>query len=198
MLDYCYGDYTPGPLPNATVSASDIHKNVTACSNRTAAFHFDPTTILQQKLNESGVGITLADLNWPADIQKGLDALHIIQTTYFVLYCIAIGLIALSLITSILALFTSGRLSACLNVMLATLAFLGIALASALVTAVIVKGVDVINKYGAEVGVSAQKGNKFLALTWAATGVMLIAMLWWCFETCFGHRRRERSYAPKA
>ena len=124
MLDYCYGDYTPSPLPNATLSAKDIHKNVTACSNRTAAFHFDPTTILQQKLNESGVGITLADLNWPADIQKGLDALHIIQTTYFVLYCIAVGLIFLALISSLLALFTAGRLSACLNVMLASLAFL--------------------------------------------------------------------------
>jgi hypothetical protein len=190
LLDYCYGDYTPGPVPNATLSSKSIHKNLTACSNRTAMYKFDPTQIIQEQLDKSGVNITLDDLNWPADIQKGINALHIVQTAAFILYCIAIGLIGLSLLFSLPAIFSAGRLAACVNVLVSILAFLAIGLASALITAVMVKGVSVVNKYGKEIGVEAHKGNKFLGITWAATGLMLIAMAWWCFETCLGHRKR--------
>jgi hypothetical protein len=37
----------------------------------------------------------------------------------------------------------------------------------------------VINKYGGDIGVSADRGNKFLALTWAATAAMFIAVIVW-------------------
>ncbi|KAF1999425.1 integral membrane protein-like protein [Amniculicola lignicola CBS 123094] len=199
LLDYCYGSYVPGVMPNATVKSSQIHKSVKSCSNQTAMGAFDPTTIIQQALNDSGLDITLQDLNWPEDIQTGINALKIIQKTAFVLYCIAIGLIFLSLIAALPALFAQGRLAACLNVMVAALAFLAIGLASALVTAVIVKGSNVINKYGDEIGVEAHKGGKFLAITWSATVLMFIVMGMWMFETCIGHRRRERrsTYVPK-
>jgi hypothetical protein len=195
ILDYCFGNYIPGVMPNATLAASDIHKNVTDCSNMTALFHFNPTEIVEQRLNESGLNVTLGDLNWPADIQRGIDALHVLQTAVFVLYCIAIGLIFVSLVTAILAFFASGRLSACVNVLVASLAFLAIGLASALITAVGVKGVEVINQHGRQIGLEAHRGNKFLAITWAATGVMLIALIWWIVETCVGRRKRGQSYA---
>jgi hypothetical protein len=166
----------------------------------TALYSFNPTEILEHALNESGVDITLPDLDWPADIQKGIDALRILQKAVFVLYCIAIALIFISLIAAVPAIFSSGRMAACLNIMVTTLAFLSVGIASALVTAVIVKGVTVINKYGNEIGVEAQKGGKFLALTWAATALMFITILVWTFETCFGNRRRQRrdaEYVPK-
>ncbi|PVH98574.1 hypothetical protein DM02DRAFT_719264 [Periconia macrospinosa] len=199
LLDYCYGQYTPAETPNATVSASDIKKNVTGCSNQTAMFYFDPKEILEEALNKSGTGVTLEDLNWPDDIQKGLDALRIVSLTAFVLYCIAIGLIFLALIAALPALFAQGRLTACLNWMVGILAFLAIGLASALVTAVIVKGSDLVNEHGNPVGVEAQRGNKFLALTWAATGLMLITLVVWSFEICFGsgsRRSRRNAYPP--
>jgi hypothetical protein len=197
ILDYCYGDYTPGPVPNATLSSKDIHKNLTACSNTTAPFHFDPTAIIQQKLNESGVDITLDDLNWPEDIQKGIDALNALETTMFVLYCIAIGFIGISFLAALPAVFAAGRLAACVNVMFASLGFLAIGLASALVTAVIVKASNIINKYGREIGLEAQRGGKFLTITWVATGLMLLALVFWMFEVCFGHRRRRDTYVHK-
>ncbi|KAF2467539.1 uncharacterized protein BDR25DRAFT_63480 [Lindgomyces ingoldianus] len=197
ILDYCYGDYVPTPLANATVSSSDIHKNVTRCSNRTAMFHFDPTEALQRSLNQSGVDITLDDLQWPKDIQNGIDAIKILQETVFVLYCISIGLIFLALIAAFPALIAAGRMAACLNVMVASVAFIAIGLASAIVTAFIVKGSHLINKYGNEIGVEAHRGGRFLAITWAATALMFITLLLWCFETCIGHRRKERYVAPK-
>ncbi|KAF2739154.1 integral membrane protein-like protein [Polyplosphaeria fusca] len=197
LLDYCYGDYTPAALANATVKQDDIHKNISGCSNRTAAFAFNPTTIIENALNESGVDVSLQDLNWPDDIQRGIDALRILTKTMFILYCIAIGFIGVSLLAALPAVFASGRLAACLNILVATLAFIAIGLASALSTAVIVKGADVINKYGQEVGVEAHKGSKFMAITWAATAAMFVALVLWCVETCIGHRRRRGTYVAK-
>ncbi|PSN60845.1 integral membrane protein-like protein [Corynespora cassiicola Philippines] len=193
LLDYCYGQYTPVEAANGTVSQSDISKNVTGCSNQTAMFWFNPTEILERKLNESGVGVSLDDLNWPQDIQAGLDALRIVSVTSFVLYCIAIGLIFVSLVATAVAFFGSGRLSACLNFMLAFLAFLAVGIASGLMTAVVVKGSSVINEYGNQIGVQAHRGNKFLAITWAATALVFIAMCYWTVETCFPSGRRNNA-----
>ncbi|KAF1951837.1 integral membrane protein-like protein [Byssothecium circinans] len=195
LLDFCYGQYTPAELPNATLSLKDIDKNVTGCSNRTAMFWFDPQEILERALNRSGVDVTLEDLRWPDDIQRGLDALRVVSVASFVLYCVAIALIFLAFVAAILAVFTSGRLLPCLNLMLGILAFLAIGLASALITAVIVKGGDVVNQYGNDIGVEAKKGGKFMALTWAATGLVFVTLFVWCFEVCCSGRGRRRGYA---
>ena len=197
ILDYCYGDYTPAPLGNSTLKQSDIHKNVTGCSNRTAMYEFNVTRILEQALNDSGVDVTLGDLNWPDDIQKGIDGLNALFKAQFVLYCIAIGFIAIALLSSLWGLFPRGRLTACCNFMVSLLAFLAIGLASALVTAVIVKGSDVINKYGKEIGIESHKGGKFMALTWAATGLMFLVVLDWIFEFCIGHRKHKAATYTK-
>jgi hypothetical protein len=55
-------------------------------------------------------------------------------------------------------------MSACINFLIATLAFLAIGLASALVTAVMVKGMNIINDKGKDIGLAASWGGKFLAL----------------------------------
>ncbi|CAO2656636.1 Nn.00g054390.m01.CDS01 [Neocucurbitaria sp. VM-36] len=197
MLNYCYGQYTPAEAANETVSESDISKNATGCSKSQAMYKFDPTQILEEALNKTtGVDVTLQDLEWPEDIQNGIAALNALMAAMFVLYIIAICLIFVALVAAVFAILASGRLSACLNFLVATLAFLAIGLASALVTAVIVKGSDIINKYGNDIGVEAKWGSKFLALTWAATGVMLVALLAWIVEFCIGRRHKKRqSYA---
>jgi hypothetical protein len=197
LLDYCFGQFTPAETPNATLQLGEIDKNVTGCSNRTAMFWFNPEEILEQALNRTGLGVTLDDLKWPQDIQRGLDALRIVGITSFVLYCISIALIFLALVSAFPAIFSSGRLAACLNLMVTILAFLAIGLASALVTAVAVKGSSIINQYGNEVGVHASRGGKFLALTWAATALMFITLVAWSVEICFGHRKRQVSYGSK-
>jgi hypothetical protein len=197
MLDYCYGTYTPQPVPNDTVHANDIHRNVTACSNATAMYNFDPAQALQDSLNRSGVDITLSDLQWPQQIQDALNALRIAAKAAFVLYCIGIAVAFCAFITSILGIFSSGRLVAFVNVLTSIVAFLALGIASALVTAIMVKGSNAINKYGREIGVEANRGNNFLAITWAATGAMLLAIIIWSLECCVGHRRRPRTYADK-
>lgn len=193
IMDYCEGYYRPGPLPNATLSKSDIRKNVTSCSNHTAMYNFDPAQILQEELDNSGHGyINLVDdLNWPEDVTKGIKALRIAFRATFVLYCIAVGFIGVALILACISFFFEGRLSAFINVAVDWLAFVVVGIASAIATAVGVKGTDVINKYGDDIGISASYGSKFLIITWVATGLMLVASILWCCDCIVGRRRRR-------
>ncbi|KAH6638176.1 actin cortical patch SUR7/pH-response regulator pali [Boeremia exigua] len=193
MLNYCEGQYTPAEAPNATVSESDISKNVTECSKNRAMYKFDPTQIIEDALNRTtGLDVTLDDLNWPEDIDTGIKTLNALMGAMFVLYCIAIALIFVALLAAAAAVLLSGRLSACVNFLISVLAFLSIGLASALVTAVIVKASNIINDKGNEIGLVAHYGGKFLALTWAATGLMLVVVLTWVVEFCIGRRHNKQ------
>lgn len=114
ILDYCEGYYTPGPVPNLTTTVSE---NVTHCSNETAMFHFNPASIIQSELKP---GINLTDLKWPSAIQDGIRAIELASKVMFVIYCIGAATIGLALVGALLGLFLSGRLSAVVNIMVAT------------------------------------------------------------------------------
>ena len=181
-------------MPNATISKSDISKNVTACSNRTAMYNFDPRQMLQRELNESGHGnINLTDLGWPDEVDDAIHAHEVVSNAMFVLYCIGIAFAGLALIAALVSIFLSGRLSAFVNIVIDLIAFLAVGIASALATAIAVKAAKVINDKGDRVGISAQKGNKFMILTWVATGCLFVASLVWCFDCVVGRRNKNRN-----
>jgi hypothetical protein len=190
MLDYCYGQYTPAEVANSTVKQSDISKNVTACSQSKAMYKFDPTRIVEDALNKTtGTKVTLDDLNWPKDIQDGIKALNALMAAICLIFC--------ALLAAVFAVLASGRLSACMNFLVSTLAFIAIGLASALVTAVMVKATKIINDKGNPIGIEAKKGSKFLALTWAATALMFIVLVAWVVEFCVGRRSKNRAPTGK-
>ncbi|CAK4032826.1 hypothetical protein MYCFIDRAFT_85950 [Lecanosticta acicola] len=192
IMDYCEGYYTPSPLPNRTLTKSEIRKNVTSCSNQTAMYNFDPAEILQQELNNSGHGyIDLErNLDWPKDITNGIRALRLAARATFVLYCISLGLVGVALILACISFFLDGRLSALVNVVVDWLAFVVVGIASAIASAVGVKGTEVINEHGEKIGISADHGSKFLVITWVATGLMLVASMVWCADCIVGRKRR--------
>lgn len=156
-------------------------------------YSFNPRQTLQQELNETGhSNINLTDLKWPSQVDDGLHALKVASEATFVLYCIAIGFMAVAMLSALLSFSFEGRLSSFINVLIDWLAFLAIGIASAIVTAIITKATDLINKYGNDIGISAQKGGKFLVLTWVATGLMLVASMVWCFDCIVGRRSKAR------
>ena len=114
------------------------------------------------------------------------------MTAMFVLYCIGAGAAGLCIIIALISFVSTGRLTSCLNFLLAIVAFLALAISSAIVTAIIVKVTDLINQYGNDVGLYAYKGRKFLAMTWAATAAMLLALVAWVVIFCMGRKNTIR------
>lgn len=193
IMNYCQGYYTPGPVKNETVD--DISKNVTSCKDPSAMFAFDPTEALVANLNETGqlsedrANQILSAINWPESLEDGLDDLKAVFKAQFVLYCIAIGFTFFTMLSCVFWFLKDGRLGPLTNIIFATLAFLFMGIASAIGTAIAVKGANTINKYGNRIGIEGQRGNGFLGLTWAATGCLFVAAIAGCLG-CFGVRKR--------
>lgn len=185
LLDYCSGYFTPAPIPNATLSASDIHRNVTMCGNHTSMFTFDPRAALTESINNSGLGLdpnqTLAKLAFPDDIETQVQQLHAGWKVMFVLYCVGIALSFICFFLSAAALFMSeGRRLPAVNVLLFIVDTVVLGIASALATALAYAGRDRINQAGKPIGVTATAGTKFVGLTWGLTTVLLVGTLVWC------------------
>lgn len=202
MLDHCQGTFLPGPVPNATLPLGKIKHNVTSCSNRTAFSTFDPTAELQATLNETHTGVTLQQLGWPNQLSTDITALRDVFDAVFVLYCVGLAFAFFSLLTSLFFATppASGlsRLAAALCHFLITgIAALCLVIASVAVTVVAVKATHVINEYGKDIGVSGDWGGKFLALTWASTGCLLVATVVGFVSICCGGRRRDAQYYEK-
>jgi len=187
ILDYCEGYYESSAIANATFHPKE---NVTGCSNHTALFHFNPYQIIQGELN-AGINLT-SDLDWPSNIQTEVNDLETAYKAMVVLYIIGIALSGLAFIGTFLGVLEGGRLSAMINFLICTLAFIALGCASAIATVIAVRVVRVINQYGNAIGIAAYRGNKFLALTWAATGVMLLATFLCVVQCCVGRNRRDR------
>lgn len=107
----------------------------------------------------------------------------------------SIGLIGLATLTSIVSFAFSGRMSACGNIVIALLAFLVVAISSALATAIAVIGARAVDRYAEQVGVTASPGRRFLGLTWGATAAMLVCLVWWCVDCCVGSRGRRKRFS---
>ncbi|PBP24074.1 SUR7 protein [Diplocarpon rosae] len=192
MLNLCQGDYTP----NAT--AKGASKNATSCTKMTAMYNINLDQILSQQLQVGPLNLDLSDISWPDDINKGFQGLNVVLNAVFVIYAIGIASAGLAILTSALAIFFHGsRLVSVGNFGLALLSFLALAVDSALVTFVQDKAVHIINKYGNAIGVYADKGGKYLALTWTAVVVMFLAAAVWAAEFCIGRRQKGREYTEK-
>ncbi|KAL3428457.1 SUR7 protein [Phlyctema vagabunda] len=192
LMDMCQGMFRP----NATAKNSKL--NVTDCSNRTAMYHFDIESVLNEQLSLGPLDVSLSDLGWSDDIQDGINALNTAMSATFVLYAIGIAAAGVSVITALLAFFMHGsRLISIGNWGLAFISFLSLLVSSVIVTVFQNKAASVIRRYGNDIGIFADKGTKFLILTWVATACMFIASIAWIFEFCAGRSKRNRDYTEK-
>lgn len=203
IMNYCQGYYTPGPIKNATVK--DIDKNVTSCRDPSAMFAFDPTQALVTNLNETVNGSLSEDraqqileaVDWPEDLQDSLDDLSAAFKATAVMYYIAIAFTGLLMLSCIFWFLRDGRFGPLLVISFGSLAFLFMAVGSAIATAIAVKGAHYVNKYGNRIGIEGQRGTGYLGLTWAATACLFIAAIAGCVG-CFGVRKRSvRTYSEK-
>jgi len=142
--------------------------------------------------------INLSDIDWPSEIQEGLNKLNIALDATFVLYIIGIAASGLAILASLLALLlASSRIISFGNWGIASIAATCLIIASVMVTIIQSEVTKLINKYGNQVGVYAYRGGKYLAITWVAAVVMLLAGTWWVMELCMERRNKEREYTEK-
>ncbi|RVX71549.1 hypothetical protein B0A52_05121 [Exophiala mesophila] len=187
VMDFCQGIY----YPNA--SLDDPEARTTRCSNRTTFFHFEPSKTVEEALPS---GITLEDLHWPSEIRTAERSIKVATNAMFVCYVIGIAFAGVGIFTAIWAIISGGRLSALVNLVVDLIAFLGLGIASAIATAVIVKGANTINKYGERIGIAAYKGSKFLGMTWAATALIFVAAII-SVAQAIGGRKRDKHVGEK-
>ncbi|KAI9769360.1 MAG: hypothetical protein M1840_004061 [Geoglossum simile] len=179
VMSFCEGFYKGN-------TTEGVSMNVTHCSKPKGMYSFDPTVILQKELIK---GVSLKDIKWPEKVQDGLNALSMAARAMFVFYMIGIATVGLMIFTSLAGLSGSPLVSA-INFFLSHFAYLNLAIASAIATAIAVKSSNIINKYGADIGIAAYKGGKFIAMTWAATALALVASLAWIVIFFLGRKGR--------
>lgn len=160
--------------------------------------HFNISQQINSELEVGGHHLDLSDVDWPSDIQDGLNDLNIALNALFVLYAMGTAAAGISIFTSLVSLFLHGsHFVLFTNWGLASLSFFTLLIATLIITIVQIKAVDLLNKYGNKIGVYAYKGNKFLVLTWVAVGIMLLAVAAWSVNYCIARRARTREYTEK-
>lgn len=159
-MDYCEGYYTPGPVPNATLPLSHIHKETASCSNKSGLFQFDPRTILQRELNNSGHSyISIEQLQWPDDIDIGIHQLQKYFKSAYVFYVVSIVSILIAIISQVVSIFWENKHFEKFNGSKMFFTWFGSAIASGVSTAFAVQATDLINKDGKQAGISATQST---------------------------------------
>jgi hypothetical protein len=104
---------------------------------------------------------------------SAVDPMSLIKVVYWT----GIVFIALAFLGSIGGVFSKSRKLAALNFLMTLLAFVALALASAVTHALALAATKVIDFLGSELGLSAYLGRRFLSLTWASTGLLGLNMV---------------------
>lgn len=136
---------------------------------------------------------TLTGLHWPSAIETMEGTLKVASVALSVCYILGSTIVAVAVLLAFLNLFLGLRLVSwvilacdlvsCLSHPMSNhtadeqFALLAITSATVLSTLVIEKGVEALNHYGKEIGVTATKGTTFLGMTRAATVLILVATL---------------------
>ncbi|KAM7188455.1 Actin cortical patch SUR7/pH-response regulator PalI [Naviculisporaceae sp. PSN 640] len=181
VLTICDGEFEP----NAT--APEAGKNVTSCKNGLDG-GYNISSTLDKELTAGPFHITLRDLGMSDKLQGVIDDLNTVTKAIAILFIVTTALVGLSLLTSLLAIFlipgrreNAARIT---NLVISTLAALLLLVTSILVTVATSKAVEKVNDMGEDIGLSARRGTKYLAITWAATGVFLLfAFGFWAVQT---------------
>jgi len=189
IMNYCVGDET------AEQARRNQSANVNWCSEQRAGWHFNLTEVMEKDIDQNnGTFDSLVEIAWPTEqIDDVSEAVKIIGKAMFVFQVGAVAGTGLSMILSLLGVFASGRLFAFLATLFSLLSFIWVGVDSALGTVVAVKLRDGFRDNLREYSIYAHISQKYLGMTWAATGAMLLCAVYWMFATCFGSRDKNRN-----
>ncbi|KAJ5373139.1 Actin cortical patch SUR7/pH-response regulator PalI [Penicillium concentricum] len=182
IMSYCQGTL------GTTNPSAGVTRNVTACSNRTLLSSFDPT---QAWPNE----IASQELGWPRVISDDFHALRLTSKVMAVLYCIGVGAMGAAILVRVWTTLSPRPGQGPCEFWFFMLGSLSISIASIIATVIAFEFVALINAHGKGWNVSAHYGEKFLGMTWAAVGLLLVGTVA-CFANVFVPKRAASAPAP--
>lgn len=149
--------------------------------------------ILNHELEIGPFDLNLAKIDWPDSIQDNLDIINNALLALFIFYALGISFSGLGILCCIPAfLIPDKKIIILINTAVASLGAFSIFIGSAIVTAASSIGVKAINKAGHKVGIVAERGVKFYAITWVAATLMIISTGFWVGQLWLLTRRRKR------
>lgn len=194
VMAACHGQWEP----NATVSSPSL--NVTDCTDTTPTYRLNLTELIDQELSIAGLGISLADIDWPPEIQEKIDLINDLLLAIFIVYVIGMGFCGLAIIGCVGSLiFASSRLLVLINFIFSGLGALALTVGSIIVTVVGTKGISELNKVAEKVNVHASRGQDFLIISWVAAACMIVAAIFWTTRFCVlcVQKRRDKKMGPR-
>ncbi|KAL1893122.1 hypothetical protein Sste5346_006554 [Sporothrix stenoceras] len=181
VMNVCEGTFAP----NAT--ADGAWRNVSSCTVQLNSQQLNISQLIDNELNANFVdGGSLARIGGSSSLQNALNripTIGLVLAVFYIVAACAAGLVLLLTAASIVTRATHGRETVLANLGAASGASLALLIAG-LVSAVAAKStVDSINRLGKDtIGMEANQGYKFEALTWAAFAMEVVAALFWLHE----------------
>ncbi|KAK6216339.1 hypothetical protein LQW54_003542 [Pestalotiopsis sp. IQ-011] len=185
VMNYCTGSHA-----NSTSEATE------ACSEAVPFFSFNPIQLIRPQLSGSSgfsigglsAGVSISASGWPSQIDDVSGKIESGYKAMFFILCLGIAASGVeAIVSSVVVLMDRSELNhgtsvSWINLALALTSFLGLALASSIITATMVPFVNTVNVQGADIGLGATKGTKFLWMTWSATILMPITGCIWLLD----------------
>ncbi|KAJ9136436.1 hypothetical protein NKR23_g9864 [Pleurostoma richardsiae] len=195
VLDVCEGDFKP----NAT--APHAGYNVTNCTKPLDTSYMNVSALLDRELRLGPLHLNITDLGFTQDLQDEIDKLPALFRALAALFIISAALTGLALLASLAAFFLlrpvhpqnrGGTAILLTNFTIALLAALFL-LAGGLGTTIGgKKAVNEVNDKGSDIGITAERGNKFIAMIWAAFALIALCVPYWAAEMVLQMRVRKR------
>ncbi|OJJ82428.1 uncharacterized protein ASPGLDRAFT_130209 [Aspergillus glaucus CBS 516.65] len=144
--------------------------NMSGCSGYDVLFTFNATQIL---LEDSGNSTSLERFGWPTAIGDDFEAFSATTQSMGVFYCIAAGIAAVAVLIRFGLLITQRTKQMIFELPILFLGFVSLSVASVIATVIALQFVNLVNSHGRESRITAEYGQQFLGMTWAATGLLL-------------------------
>ncbi|KAJ5604733.1 Actin cortical patch SUR7/pH-response regulator PalI [Penicillium lagena] len=190
LMSYCQGT-----LGTIDPGVPGVTRNVTSCSSRTILFSFDPTQAWPKEITQGPA------LEWPRVISDDFQAFRLTSRAMAVLYCIAVVAMGGMLLVRVWAFLSPNKqqhvleLPFMLDTTVIQLGALSLSIASIIATVLAFEFVALINAHGKGSNVSAEYGDKFLGMTWAAVSLLIVGSAA-KFLTMFGSGQQTVTAAP--
>lgn len=168
----------------------DGSKTLTKCSEAKVDHKFDLRKEVDAAIDDlgdrCGLEISTKDLDWPSEVSAAFDYLDSSAAARAAFVVTQLAAIILIVIFAVVEIFSPDRFIVTV-LTLSIIALISSAIAAGISTSMTHNVVAAVNAAGDDVGISANRGDLFLAITWSGVALLavstLIAAMKFCTDT---------------